>query len=78
MQFLSRSPQLLQVSSLVAWDADVDVALTAPFARVSAEHVLARQGGGRGPVVPWGVENAGKSHGKSVEVMGGPMVIHDE
>ena len=31
-----------QVSSLVAWDADVDVALTAPGAALSAEHVLAR------------------------------------
>eukprot|EP00439_Symbiodinium_sp_Y106_P086852 s78_g36.t1 len=29
-----------KVSSLVAWDADVDVALTAPTAVLSAEHVL--------------------------------------
>lgn len=31
-----------KVSSLVAWDADVDVALTAPFAAISAEHVLVK------------------------------------
>lgn len=34
-------PRRDQVSSVVAWDADVDVALTAPFAAISAEHVLA-------------------------------------
>eukprot|EP00913_Durusdinium_trenchii_P013711 g12873.t1 len=31
-----------KVSSVVAWDADVDVALTAPFAAISAEHVLVK------------------------------------
>ncbi|CAJ1446065.1 unnamed protein product [Effrenium voratum] len=31
-----------KVSSLVAWDADVDVALTAPGAALSAEHVLVK------------------------------------
>jgi hypothetical protein len=32
----------------VAWDADVDVALTAPFAAISAEHVLVTWGWGKG------------------------------
>eukprot|EP00434_Breviolum_minutum_P012919 symbB.v1.2.011387.t1/scaffold760.1/size164708/8 len=31
-----------KVSSLVAWDADVDVNLTAPMAAISAEHVLVK------------------------------------
>lgn len=44
--FLSRS--FSKVSSLVAWDADVDVNLTAPMAAISAEHVLVLRSGDGG------------------------------
>ena len=50
----------------MAWDADVDVALTAPFAAISAEHVLVT---GWGKLVGLMVVFNGDFHGVFKDVL---------